>query len=377
MQNWIVPYVLETRRRRKPTFDHPMHLLLCVADHFEPHYGRPGVERSRQRVEEWVEKYPRLFGEFRDNDGRRPRHTFFYPMEQYDTCHLDSLAPLCADGWGEVELQLHHDNDTSENLRRSLLEFKRRLSEDYGFLGRRRDSNEVAYAFVHGNWCLDNSAPDGRWCGVNDELTVLRETGCYADFTFPSAPSLTQTRQINSIYYACDDPRKPKSHDRGVRVGSAPQPRDSLMLIQGPLMLDWAGKKWGFLPILENSCIQLTQPPSPRRLDLWLKARIQVPSRPDWLFLKLYTHGAHEEAQAVLLGDATVNLHRTLAERRERNANFCFHYVTAREMYNLVRAAESGWKGSVADARDFEILPPPAKVIPALNAGRVAIGSQR
>ena len=29
---------------------------------------------------------------------------------------------------------------------------------------------------------------------------------------------------------------------------------------------------------------------------------------------------------------------------------------TAREMFNLARAAEAGWKGSVAAARDFELV---------------------
>jgi hypothetical protein len=30
--------------------------------------------------------------------------------------------------------------------------------------------------------------------------------------------------------------------------------------------------------------------------------------------------------------------------------------VTAREMYNLARAAEAGWEGTVAGARDYELL---------------------
>ncbi|MBK8740376.1 MAG: hypothetical protein IPM02_13005 [Betaproteobacteria bacterium] len=76
------------------------------------------------------------------------------------------------------------------------------------------------FAFIHGNWCLDNSRRDGRWCGVNNELRVLGELGCYADFTLPSAPSDTQTRKINSIYYANDDSTHPKSHDDGVDLRS-------------------------------------------------------------------------------------------------------------------------------------------------------------
>jgi len=46
----------------------------------------------------------------------------------------------------------------------------------------------------------------------------------------------------------------------------------------------------------------------------------------------------------------------TLARRAAEDPNFPYHYVTAREMFNLVRAAEEGWKGSVAEARDFELV---------------------
>ena len=214
----------------------------------------------------------------------------------------------------------------------------------------------MVYGFIHGNWALDNSRPDGRWCGVNNELDVLRETGCYADFTLPSAPSPTQTRKINSIYYAVDDPSRPKSHDTGIDVGTGPAPPGSLMLIQGPLVLDWRRRKWGLIPRVENACLQANQPPTIERLDLWLKARVQVPSRPDWFFVKLHTHGAPEANQQVLLGEPMVQFHRALAQHAAEDPNFHFHYVTAREMYNLARAAEMSWQGSIVEARDFQLI---------------------
>jgi hypothetical protein len=212
------------------------------------------------------------------------------------------------------------------------------------------------YGFIHGNWALDNSRPDGLWCGVNNELTVLQETGCYADFTLPSAPSPTQTRKLNSLYYACDDPLRPRSHDDGLDVGKGPRPPRSLLLIQGPLVLDWANRKAHLLPRIENACLQGSQPPNMARLDLWLKARIQVPTRPDWFFVKLHTHGANEANQPILLGEPMVRFHEALAERSQSNRRFHYHYVTAREMYNLARAAEAGWQGSVDAARDFELI---------------------
>ena len=60
------------------------------------------------------------------------------------------------------------------------------------------------YGFVHGNFALANSA-DGHHCGVDSEMQVLAETGCYADFTLP--PGLyhrAHIAKINSLYECSD-----------------------------------------------------------------------------------------------------------------------------------------------------------------------------
>jgi len=345
------PYLTQSRKRRPPRAGETTHLLLCIADHFEPKWASASALIADQRVQNWARQYPKFFGQFRDSDGRPPQHTFFYPVEQYDAEHVDALAALCRQGFGEVEIHLHHDNDNAANLRSTLERFKLLLASRHGLLGRRRVTGEISYGFVHGDWALDNSRHDGRCCGVNNELDVLRQTGCYADFTLPSVPSTTQTRKINSIYYAKDDPDRPKSHDWGFDVGSvSPPPTDSLMLIQGPLLLDWRRRK------IENGCLQVTQPPNEHRLDLWLRANVHIPSRPDWRFVKLHTHGATEANQQILLGEAMMEFHRALARRAESRRNFHFHYVTARQMYNLAKAAEAGFAGSVAEALDFEVV---------------------
>src|SRR5690606_37804916 len=125
------------------------------------------------------------------------------------------------------------DNDTESNFRETISRFCRILHERHGALPIDPASGEVRFGFIHGNWCLDNSRPDGRWCGINNELTLLRELGCYADFTLPSAPSDTQTSTINSIYYATDDPLAPKSHDRGELVRTRGHASGDLMIVQG------------------------------------------------------------------------------------------------------------------------------------------------
>jgi len=373
MDRWLPSYVRDSARRRDPRPDEEVHLLLCVADHYEPKQFKTPTHVAQSRVDRWVRDYPRQFARFRDSDGRTPRHTFFYPEEEYDAEYLDALAGLCRAGFGEVEIHLHHDDDTADNLRHTLLRFKELLSSRHGLLPRRRDTGELKYGFVHGNWALDNSRPDGRHCGVNNEIDVLLETGCYADFTLPSAPSLAQTSTINRIYYAVDDPQRPKSHDRGVEIGTAPQPSNSLMLIQGPLLLDWKRRKCGLVPKTENACLQASQPPSIDRLALWLRARVQVPSRPDWFFVKLHAHGAAEESHETLLGEPMVRFHQALSQYADQHPNFHYHYVSAREMYNLAKAAESGWKGSVADARDFELLWPNSTANSARTALNVGV----
>src|SRR5262245_21361060 len=168
LDRWLLPYLLQAGHRRAPRRGEPVHLLLCIADHFEPKLGSAPPEVARHRVERWVTEYPRLFGEFRDSDGRPPRHTFFSPEEEYEPEYLDALAGLCRDGYGEVEVHLHHDNHTAEGLRQKLLSFKKTLAERHGLLARDRATGEVKYGFIHGNWALCNALPGRRWCGVDN-----------------------------------------------------------------------------------------------------------------------------------------------------------------------------------------------------------------
>ncbi|MDP7042198.1 MAG: hypothetical protein QGF91_06060, partial [Gammaproteobacteria bacterium] len=202
-------------------------------------------------------------------------------------------------------------------------------------------------------------APDGSACGINNELIVLRELGCYADFTLPSAPDPAQTSKINSIYYATDDPDRPKSHDTGtdVRVGGSAE--GDLLMIQGPLALNWKQRKFGLIPKVENSEVRGGFNPTPDRIDLWIREAPVVQGRPDWLFVKIYTHGAQEDAHEALLGEPIRAMHAYLNSAYNDGEDYQLHYVSAREMYNLVKAAEAGCSGNPNEYRDYELPPPP------------------
>ena len=165
------------------------HLILAFVDHFEPGYANPGIEKERARVDRWVIKYPELASRYKDSDGINPQHTFFYPDEEYKREHLDKLADLCRAGFGEIEVHLHHDHDTELGLRDRIKSFTETLRRDHDALAVCPKTGGPVFGFIHGNWCLDNSGIGGAGCGVNNELIVLKDLGCYADFTFPSAPS--------------------------------------------------------------------------------------------------------------------------------------------------------------------------------------------
>ncbi len=305
-----------------------------------------------ERVSQWIDKLPPIMNKFKDSSGRVPQYTFFYPEEEYKREYLDELAGLCRQGYGDVEIHLHHDNDTSEGLRKKLTDFKTILFEEHGLL-RKDKTGEIQYGFIHGNWALDNSRKDGRMCGVNNELIVLRETGCYADFTLPSAPCGTQTTKINSIYYAVDDPDKPKSHDSGADVEAGKAGSGDLMIIQGPLALNWWTRKWGVFPKIENGDLSLGNTSSPERVRLWVNQHIHVKGRPEWVFIKVHTHGTQENNSKALLEGGLADMFSFLEDGYNDGNNYCLHYVSAWEMYNIIKAAEAGETENPAEFRNY------------------------
>jgi hypothetical protein len=348
---WLPSYVA---RKLPREFVSPTHVFFCFVDHFEPLWNKASRYQGLERVEHWFENYPRMAEKFRDADGRPPQHTFFYPAEEYVSEYLDLLARLCGQGFGEVEIHLHHDSDTAENLKSQIEDFKGKLRK-HGFL------SEGRYGFIHGNWSLDNSRRDGRWCGVNNELQVLRDTGCYGDFTLPSAPSECQTRKINSIYYATDDPVRPKSHDTGVDVRVGGKPSGDLLIVQGPLALNWSRRKFELLPRIENADVSHTSPATPDRIDNWVRQRIGVEGKPDWVFVKVHTHGCQELNFDAVLGESAMAMHEYLQRKYNDGKHFILHYVTAREVFNLIKAAEAGQSGPPSSLRDFVLPPPPVR----------------
>lgn len=343
----------------------PLHLVIAMADHFEPAIdpegGQKRVARSEQerRLEWWSREYPHAVDRWRDHDGRPFVHTYFYPAEQYDEGLLQMLADHCHAGWGEVEVHLHHgvaQPDSAENTQRVLTEFRNQLAFRHRCLSIEEASGRPRYAFVHGNFALANSA-GGRFCGVDSEMKVLAETGCYADFTLPTGlHHPAQTAKMNSLYECALPLGQAAPHRKGTDLAAGRTPQKFPLIVQGPLLADWRGGLHSPGLMFETSAITRRNPMSLRRLALWKQARITVQGRPDWLFIKVHCHGMDPAQKDAVIGDPFRKFLQELvagaAERRET-----LHFVTAREMTNIILAACDGREGNPDEYRDYRFKP--------------------
>jgi hypothetical protein len=327
---WLAPY-LKDRLDRAINGRKPKRAWVAITDHYEPWGMGASVETALHRVAQWRDKWPRIAGDApKDAAGQCPQYSFFYPQEEYRRDLLDGITEITRLGVADVEVHLHHDNETRDSFLQKVNEFCQRLTNDHGLL-RQRDGRTV-FGFIHGNWALDNSHPEGNRCGLNGEIALLRDLGCYADFTMPSAPSPTQGRVVNQVYWCTANPdNRPKSFDRGIQATPGGGRQGDLLMITGPL-----GVRFGrrLKPRLEMGEIAGYDLPTAARVRQWFDL---APMIGDDLFLKLYTHGAPERNLVPLLEHGLSDLFRFLAEEAaERGIEI--HWSTAWQMYQAAEA---------------------------------------
>lgn len=356
---WSLPWLLRyppwraaelVRRMRRP--DGESHIVFMVANHFEPGLG----DEALRRLERWCELARKTGDAARDHDGSPFRHTNFFPAEQYERPLLEMLSDLQRDGYGEVEVHFHHgidQPDTAENTRYMLETFRDVLAHDHKCLSRTNASATPMYGFVHGNWALANSA-GGRFCGVDSEMQILAETGCYADFTLPSAPFQSQVPRINAIYQCGHDFNEARPHRGGpsVKVGD----RLKLpLIVNGPLVFDWSRRIKGLpVPRLEDGALAANYPLGMNRFEGWRSANISVQGRPEWIFVKLYSHAFFDHDRDAMIGEQMKRFMSEVMELAERT-NFKVHFASAREVFNMIVAAVDDKSGNPHQFRDYKL----------------------
>jgi hypothetical protein len=329
---WLPDYVRSRVRRfgEGP----PRNVWVIVADHFEPLWRGADEETARGRVALWRRVWPEIASRHADADGRRPVHCCFYPEEEYRPELLEPLAEMTREGILDVEVHIHHDGDGEASFVGKMGRFIDTLESRHGLL--RRHEGRVRFAFIHGNWALDNSRPDGRWCGLDNEISLLRDLGCYADLTMPAAFTPCQAGPVNEIYRVTDDPRRARSHATGVVVRPGLPAVGDLTMITGPLGLEFRGL--GRKPRVESGEIAGNAMPSRARARFWLSV---APRIGDHAFVKLFTHGTQERNSGPLLSGGLDLLFESLkAECHEAGARL--HFASAWEAWRVIEALRVG-----------------------------------
>ena len=341
--NLWVPAYLRDRARNLVPRPPAKRLWVAITDHYEPFGGGVSAQVAEARVSEWQKRWPSIAaGAPLDAAGRPPCYTFFYPQEDYDFCTIEALAEMSRTGTTDVEVHIHHDNETAAGFTEKMSTFCSRLHNDHGLL--HHHNGQLVFGFIHGNWALDNSLPGGRKCGVTGEIQLLRDLGCYADFTMPSFPSASQSRIINKIYWTTGDPSKPRSFDQGVEATVGGGVQGQLLMITGPTGLHY---KERLMPWLEAGEIAIHAAPIKYRVKRWLDL---APRLGDDIFLKLFAHGAREDNAEILLGTdskpGTLGPMFQWIHEAAQQHNLELHWTSAFDMFkavdNLIQPATNG-----------------------------------
>lgn len=331
---WLVPFLKDRLRRRRHT-THPKRVWVAICDHYEPMGMGASLETAMARVGRWKDRWPRIADDApRDAFGQKPQYSFFYPQEEYQRDLLDGIADMVRLGVGDVEVHLHHDKEQRDTFIQKVTEFCDRLINNHGLL--RLQNGRPTFGFIHGNWALDNSRPDGQRCGLNGEIALLRDLGCYADFTMPSLPSDTQGRVVNQVYWCTNNPdNRPKSFDQGIEATVGGGKRGDLLMVTGPLGIRFRER---LMPRLETGEVAGYDMPTAARAAHWFDL---APRIGDDIFVKLYTHGAPERNLDPLLRDGLSNMYRFLSEEADRRG-VEIHWATAWQMYQAIDALVHG-----------------------------------
>lgn len=282
-----------------------------------------------------------------DSDSVHLKMTFAKKNLHADPTGLSPLSEWCKDNSSELELLLSCESRREPSFRAQL----------YGHLAVLKSHGWATMIDSETRFTVVRERCRSELAGTipAEQIRVLAQAGCYADMSFPDIESRHKRTGINSIYSvssAVSDPFRDCSYLRTGELDTG-----DLVVIDGPLLTDWADWRDSYGPLVENGCLTPSNLPDSRRVESWIRANVHVIGQPDWIFVKLRITNLVDAPSARRVLQA---LHQSLSylENVYRdNEAYRLHYVTAREMYNIARAAEAGRTGDAAAFRDYMIQP--------------------
>ena len=303
----------------------------------------------------WLDGYPALAEPFRDADGRPPRHSFFFPGEEYRPGYLDALASLARRGLGEVELHLHHDGDTA----------RRAAREDRRLPRACTTATATCRATPDGGCATRSSTATGASpTPARTAAGAASTTSCRCCST-PAATPTSRSRPRPSVAAADRQPdllarRRPRAAARlgaGERARVGEVRRDRILMIEGPLAL-------ALRPGRLLACASRTprSPPTIRRRPRACaagSARTSTSRGGPSGCSSRCTPTARPRAGGGAARRRRAHAARRADARYNDGKRWNLHYVTAREMFNIAIAAMDGKNGDPGAFRDHVLPPPP------------------
>ncbi|MDR0305742.1 MAG: hypothetical protein LBI42_02775 [Chitinispirillales bacterium] len=339
---WLVSYIKRERRKKFWIGDEPVHLHVAFCNHLSPFRNNVNQEIAEHRIVTWGREYSRFASEHRDSQGRQPVHTFFYDESGYNPRFVDTLYKMCKAEIADVEILLRQKNDTSESFKRKLEGFRDVLFHHHGLL-RRVGEDKIFFGFIYDGSAQSSSQLQKQFYDLKQKSLILKECGCYADFTFPSTPDTAQPPVINSIFFSDTADTKNNLYERGCRASIHNWSEEDLLIIQGPLGVNWRNRRLCLFPRIETGEISSRNRFTPHRAKLWLDTPAQIEGAPGHIFLKLHTYGAVDSTVRYLFGESGMHdLYGYLEKTFHCNQGFFLHYVSAYEMYRRVQAVCQG-----------------------------------
>ena len=174
------------------------HIIYMHADHFEP--GACPIDICNERLKIWTNDlkklkikpslfvFPSFLMDYRDEK------IITRPSSLTPTI-IKYLKPMENNG-ADINLHIHHERWTTSSVTTepwiTLLD-KKKVTDEQMLITHIIDVKKAfedvgidmtSWGFVHGMWGLN--ASDTRICNIENEIIILKEHGCFGDFTFPA-----------------------------------------------------------------------------------------------------------------------------------------------------------------------------------------------
>ncbi|MFH1894272.1 MAG: hypothetical protein ABIK83_16500 [Candidatus Zixiibacteriota bacterium] len=337
---WLVPYL-------KWEFSTPIdrEQIACPQDFVLAVVCPITAETDTIAMEQGLDSLAGVISNYTDSDSSIFRITF---ASRADSTRLKLLSDFCKSGLGEVEYLLRSEFDTAFDAGQ-MLDDDLDILKSFGWA--KTVDSEVCFTVLRErpvSLRLDRE--------ICSSLSQLAAQGCYFDLSESDRHSTSRLTSVNSIYLVSTRLDDAGLYSDKCELVAGKLGRGRLLVIDSPLLIDWSDWRDVYVPFVDDGKLTPGILADSRRVNSWIRADVHVTGQPNWIFVKLVIDSLlNVEPASHLI--ASIDRMLEYLQRLPNDGQYRVHFVTAREMYNIARAAEAGMSGNADDFRDYLIKP--------------------